>query len=326
MGRGTEMKKKLIIIAAFVVVLLGILYGAVGNYFYNYALDAKDEKEFLEGNPHLAESEAVIAEVAEEAEEADNQFKLEHQPESLSIVSNDKLKLKLHADVYENSEENSKWAIVTHGYTGNAEGMTRWVRNFYEQGFNVVAPDLRGHGNSEGDYIGMGWHDRLDMLQWIDEIIKINPNAEIVLFGVSMGGATVMMTSGEELPDNVKVIVEDCGYASVSDVFIYQLDDLFGLPEFPVMQAANTVTKIRAGYDLYEASAVQQIAKSQTPTLFIHGDEDTFVPYEMLDVVYHAANVDKEKLVINGAGHGEAENVNPELYWSKIWDFIGKYM
>lgn len=316
----------MVIISASVVVLLGIAYGAVGNYFYNFALNANDEKEFLEGNPHLEESEAVMAEVAEAAEEADNQFKVEHPASSMSIVSNDELKLKLHADIYENENGNSKWAIVTHGYTGNAASMTRWVRNFYEQGYNVLAPDLRGHGNSEGEYIGMGWHDRLDMIQWIDEIIQKDANAEIVLFGISMGGATVMMTSGEELPSNVKVIVEDCGYASVADVFAYQLDDLFGLPEFPVINAANTVTNIRAGYDLYEASAVDQVSKSKTPTLFIHGDADTFVPYEMLDKVYNAASVEKDKLVIEGAGHGEAEKVNPELYWKTIWDFVTKYI
>ncbi|MCU9612665.1 alpha/beta hydrolase [Caldibacillus lycopersici] len=320
------MRKKIILIIAIVIVVLAIAYGAVGNYFYNYALDAKDEKEFMEGNPHLEESVAVMADVAEEAEIADNEFKAQYPASSWSITSKDEEKLKLHADVYANGKENSKWAIVVHGYTSNASKMTRYVRNFYEQGYNVLAPDLRGHGNSEGDYIGMGWPDRLDMLAWIDEIVEKDPDAEIVLFGVSMGAATVMMASGEELPVNVKVIVEDCGYSSVSDVFIYQLDDLFGLPEFPVIQAANTITNWRAGYDLYEASSVEQVKKSRTPMLFIHGDADTFVPYEMLDEVYNAANVDKQKLVIPGAGHGEAEKVDPQTYWSTIWGFVGKYI
>lgn len=320
-----KVKKKYIIIPGIIIVL-GASYIGVGNYFYNFALKANDEKDFLEGNPNLEESIAVMADVAEAAELADSQFKSEYEAASMSIVSNDELQLNLHADYYQNGEENHKWAIAVHGYTSSAEGMTRYIRNFYEQGFHVVAPDLRGHGRSEGDYIGMGWHDRLDMLQWIDKIIEIDPNAEIVLFGISMGGATVMMTSGEELPSNVKVIVEDCGYSSVSDVFVYQLDDLFGLPEFPVLNAANTITKIRAGFDLYEASAVQQVEKSQKPMLFIHGNQDTFVPYEMLDEVYEAANVEKEKLIIEGAGHGEAEKVDPETYWNTVWKFVGKYI
>lgn len=320
------MKKKIIIISSIVIALLIISYGAVGNYFYNYALNAKDEKEFLEGNPHLEESVAVMANVEDAAKVADNEFNSKHPPTSLSIISGDKEKLKLYADVYENTNGGHKWAIIVHGYTSSASGMTRWIRNFHEQGYNVLAPDLRGHGKSEGDYIGMGWHDRLDLLDWIDEVIKIDSAAEIVLHGLSMGGATVMMASGEELPGNVKVIVEDCGYSSVSDVFVYQLDDLFGLPEFPVIQAANTVTKIRAGYDLYEASSVKQVAKSKVPMLFIHGDEDTFVPYEMLDEVYEAAKVEKEKLVIPGAGHGDAVKVDPDKYWHTVWDFVGKYI
>ncbi len=323
------MKKRnkiIIIVASILVALLVVVYFAVGNYFYEYALDAKDDKEFMDDNPHLEESIAVNAQVAEAAELADEEFKKQHPPATMSIVSNDKLQLKLEADLYKNSEDSPKWAIVVHGYTSKAANMTRYVRNFYEQGYNVLAPDLRGHGDSEGEYIGMGWHDRLDLIQWIDEVIEQDPNAEIVLFGVSMGGATVMMASGEELPSNVKVIVEDSGYSSVSEVFTYQLDDLFGLPEFPIINAASTVANFRAGYDLYEASAVKQVAKSTTPMLFIHGDADTFVPYEMLDKVYEAATVDKEKLVIAEAGHADSEKVNPELYWSTVWGFVGKYI
>ena len=320
------MKKKLLIYTSNTIVLLFVAYGAVGNYFYNYALNAHDEKEFMDDNPHLQESVAVMADVAEAAKLADEQFKQNHPPEEIAIISNDKKQLKLQGYLYENAEANTKWTIVTHGYTSRAASMTRYIRNFHEQGYNVLAPDLRGHGNSEGNYIGMGWHDRLDMLQWIDQIIEKDPNAEIVLFGVSMGGATVMMASGEDLPPNVKVIVQDCGYSSVSDVFSYQLDDLFGLPPFPVLNAANTVTNIRAGYDLFEASAVNQVAKSKTPILFIHGDEDTFVPYEMLDEVYDAATVEKEKLIIKGAGHGDAEKVDPETYWNTVWSFVERFM
>ncbi|CAH0247349.1 hypothetical protein SRABI133_03036 [Peribacillus simplex] len=82
------------------------------------------------------------------------------------------------------------------------------------------------------------------------------------------------------------------------------------------MNAANTVTKLRTGYDLNEASAVKQMLKSKTPMLFIHGEDDSFVPYSMLDDVYNAANVDKEKLIIPGAGHGESE------LWINIWSNV----
>ena len=320
------MKRKLTIILSIIAVVLIAAYFGVGNYFYNFALNADDEKEFLEGNEHLEDSLLIDERLEEEASAVDETFLAEHPAESIFITSTDKLKLKLAGYLYEQESQNHEWVIVAHGYTSSADGMTRYIRHFYEQGYNVLAVDLRGHGRSEGDYIGMGWHDRLDMVEWIDEVIERDAQAEIALFGISMGGATVMMTAGEELPDNVKVIVEDCGYSSVSDVFIYQLDDLFGLPEFPVLQAANTVTKMRAGYDLYEASAVEQLKKSQLPILFIHGDQDTFVPFEMLEDVYDAAPGEKEKLIIPNAGHGEAVKIDPTAYWEAVDRFMGEHL
>lgn len=307
------------------LVPVGIYFG-IGNYFYNYALNAREEKEFLEDNPHLSANKAINQEKEARERALDKEFLKRQLPMLLSLQSSDKLGLQLFADLYENGENNPKWAVVVHGYGSRASEMTRWNRNFHDQGYQVLAPDLRGHGRSEGNYIGMGWDDRWDLLSWVSEITKINPHAEIVLFGVSMGAATVMAASGEELPSQVKVIIEDCGYTSVSEVFSYQLADLFGLPNFPVLNAANSVTKLRAGFDIYEASAITQVMKSKTPILFIHGDHDSFVPFEMLEKVYRAAPVDKEKVVIPGAEHADAVSVAPELYWNSIWKFVNRYI
>lgn len=320
------MKKKLSISGLILLIVCLIAYFAVGNYFYTYALDAHDEKEFMEDNPNLADSPEINPTVEKASLEQDHQFLLKNPSKSLKIISNDNLQLHLQAKYFEQQTNHHKWVVVLHGYTRSSDNMTRWIRAFYDKGYQIVAPDLRGHGKSEGDYIGMGWHDRLDTVQWIHEILQMDAKAEIVIFGVSMGGATAMMTSGEKLPKNVKVIVEDCGYASVSKLFAYQLDDLFGLPEFPVLNAANTVTNIRAGFDLYEASAVEQVKKSTTPMLFIHGDADTFVPYRMLNEVYEAAPVEKEKLVIPKAGHTDAVKVDPEKYWKTVFTFVDRYI
>ena len=320
------MRKKLIkrgsIILIFIVLILVISYFFVGNYFYNFAINANSNNSFSENSTGLEFNNMVNKEreVSENLE--DEKFMCEHIPTSLSIISDDKLHLNLHADIYENEKSDSKWVILVHGYGGKTDFQFRWIRNLYEKGYNVLSPDLRGHGKSEGNYIGMGWDDRLDIVSWVDEIVKINPDSEIIMLGISMGAATVMNTSGEDLPSNVKAIIEDCGYTSTEDIFAYQLKSMFNLAEFPVLYAANTVTKIRAGYDIFGSSAMVQVAKSKTPMLFIHGDQDDFVPYEMLDQVYEVANVVKEKLVVEGAGHADAIKVNPDLYWNTIWEFV----
>ena len=135
-----------------------------------------------------------------------------------------------------------------------------------------------------------------------------------------------MMVSGEELPSNVKAIVEDCGYTSAWDQFAYQLKVLFNLPEFPMMNIADIICKIRAGYFISDASAIKQVKKSVTPTLFIHGDSDSFVPFEMQEELYEACNAEKEKVVIEGAAHAKSSSTNPELYWTSIVDFLEKYV
>jgi fermentation-respiration switch protein FrsA (DUF1100 family) len=178
-------------------------------------------------------------------------------------------------------------------------------KKYYGEGYNVLLPDLRAHGESEGDFVGMGWLDRKDLLVWIDSIKGRRPDADIVMHGISMGGAAVMMASGEDLPRNVKAIIEDSGYTSVWDILEYQLGKRFKLPAFPILHGANIWSAGKWGYDWKDASAVNQVKKSKTPILFIHGGEDDVVPATMAYEVYQAAGCVKRLLIIEGAAHAD---------------------
>ena len=311
-------KKKKIILTISILLLVVILGvgGLVGNYFYNLALNPFTSKDMIFGDDDDDTSLEVEADV--------NWLIKDSNYIDTYINSSDNL--KLHAYEVKNENKTDKWAIVVHGYTSEGKLLSSKAKHLYNMGYNVLVPDLRSHGTSEGNYIGMGWHDRLDIINWINYIVKNNPKSEIALHGTSMGSATVLMVSGEKLPSNVKAIVADCGYTSVYDEFSYQLKQLFNLPAFPIMNFSDVVTHIRAGYCLNDASAINQVKKSTTPILYIHGDKDDFVPYYMMDELYNATNSEKEKLTIEGGEHANSDLVNPKLYWSTVNSFLEKYI
>ena len=315
-------KKKTLLISASALGALTVgSIGAIvtiGNHFYNLAL-----------NPNASKKGILDSNTQKESNKKKSYAELDWVLNSVEhsevyIKSYDKLKLSGYKII--NNNLNDVWVITVHGYNASNTNMIGFAKKFFEAGYNLLIPDLRGHGKSEGKYIGMGWEDRLDIIKWIEYILQDNTNAKIILHGLSMGAATVTMASGENLPSNVKAIIADCGYTSALDQFTYKLKTVSSLPKSLVLNPTSLIAKIRAGYNLKDASSIEQVKKSKTPILFIHGDEDDFVPYYMMDELYTAANCEKEKLTIKGAKHAESLTVNPELYWNTINNFITKYL
>ena len=322
------------VIAIVLTVILLLLVAALafaGNFLFNFALNPNASftmNDLLQGGDVEGIGDGPVIELTPAREawhkysaEAYDWFASEGQSAALQRPDGSVLRASRFP------QEGHKYAILFHGYTGAAWQMASYGKVYYDMGWSILTPDALAHGSSDGDYIGMGWLERPDVIGWIDSIISEDPEAEIVLHGVSMGGATVMMAAGEELPDNVKCIVEDCGYSSVWDEFRLQLKNVFHLPAFPLLNAASLACRIRAGYGFKEASAVKQLQKAAVPILFIHGDADAFVPFSMLDVVYEACtSAEKEKLVIHDAAHGAAADTDPALYWDTVTAFVGKYV
>ena len=294
----------------FLIVILILFY--ISFRLYNFALNPKSSKEGIFNSKDNNEPRFQDTWIYDYKDKED-------------VFINSFDNLKLHGYILK-TENSDKWAITVHGYTNKAESMSAMAYKYHSLGYNILMPDLRGHGKSEGSYVGMGWHDRLDILKWIDLIIKENKDAKILLHGISMGAGTVMMVSGEELPENVKVIIEDCGYTSAKEQLAYNLKTMFKLPSFPILNFCSLITKIKDNYFISEASAIKQLQKAKVPILFIHGDKDKFVPFYMLDKLYNACSSKKDKLIIKDVGHAKSESLKSDLFWNKVEDFIKPYM
>ncbi len=224
-----------------------------------------------------------------------------------------------------NPEESHNWVLLLHGYTGWKEEMYPFAYWYHQKGYHVLVPDLRCQGESEGDFIGMGWTDHFDCMIWIDYILSKDPEARIVLHGQSMGAATALMIAGEEeLPSQIKAVISDCAYTDAYSMFGEKIKEWFGLPAVPFVDSACLVLKLRGGYDLKDASAIEAVQRSQIPTLFIHGDDDRMISVQMTKDLYEAAVCPKELLIVEGAGHAQSQDKDPDTYYGSIQSFLAQ--
>ena len=296
-------------------------------YFYKLALARNKKKTDLLRLFNFSYEKKLLKNISTQKKISANQTqqkKINMTYQDIFISSFDKLKLHATLITQKNNLYKNNWVIIIHGYNGFGLQMLHIAKEFYKLNFNIILPDCRGHGKSDGNYIGMGWHDRLDILEWIKFITKKNPQAKIILYGLSMGGAAVLMTSGENLPANIKCIIEDCAYTSVLDEFFYHYNKIFNLPKF-LLNLTDIICQTKSGYKLSEASAINQLKKCKTPVLFIHGAQDRFVPTKMVYKLYKSATCPKDILIIPKAGHGLSYQIKAKKYFQKIQSFIKKY-
>ena len=325
--------KRILAAILTIIIIIWIATILIGGYFVRYALyrdgaggnrEIKNEQVKIENQDS---DKAIIDKNKKEEKTEVKKWSEETPQEKLEIKAKDDITLR--ATAYYNkteNQENHNWVIVAHGYRSKPSWVASIGMHFYkEKGYNVLIPSMRATEESEGKYIGMSWLDKDDIIGWINKIIEKDKNAKIILHGSSMGAATVLMASGEKLPSNVKAIIADSSYTSVWDIFKSELKARFNLPAFPLMQMFRLIAIIQAKYDIKEASVIDQVKKSNTPTLLIHGDADDFVPVTMEPEIYKAIPGGKDQLIIKGAGHTKSRYREPETYYKKVYEFIDKY-
>ncbi|MBR3767173.1 MAG: alpha/beta hydrolase [Clostridia bacterium] len=233
---------------------------------------------------------------------------------------------KLIAKIIPNEAFSHKWLIAVHGYTSRPRAVARQAIHFYKNGYNVIMPLQRAHRNRDEKFTSMGYYEKYDVISWINYILSSDPDAEIVLLGISMGSATVMMTTGEELPSNVKCCIADCGYSNCFDLFQDTLDGQTSIPPSLLLNMANSFSSIFLGWNFKDCSPIDAVAHSKTPTLFIHGDKDSVVPFWMMEALFEKCSAKKEKLAVPKAGHDEACEKQPEMYWEAVDGFIKNFI
>ena len=213
--------------------------------------------------------------------------------------------------------------IIFHGYKSNISKDGSIITKYcLEHGYNVLVVNQRGHGDSEGRSITFGIKERFDCKSWVDHITELlGDDCKILLFGISMGGATVMMASSLNMP-TVKGIISDCGFSSPKEILRSVLDSK-GAPTDRVYPFLRMSARIFAGFDPDETSATEELRKSEIPITIIHSDGDRFVPCDMGKRCFESSNAAIKKLVIiKEAGHALSFFFNKKAYLSAIEEMI----
>ncbi len=233
--------------------------------------------------------------------------------------------LKMHGWYLAAAKDKANTAVIVHGYTANPFYilMIGYLYN-HDMGWNILLPDLPAHGQSEGDYIQMGWYDRHAVSQWIDVAHNIFRSDTMVVHGISMGAATTMCVAGDPTPDYVRAFVADCGYTSVWDQYKKELAERYGLPAFPILHIASLLCRWHHGWSFTEASPINQVKKCTKPMLFIHGGNDTYVPTSMVYPLYEAHPAIDSLWIAPGSAHAESYKDHPDEYTRTVKDFIDK--
>lgn len=326
MGAKKRFTKRWKIFVCILLLLCGLLVAA-GNILVDIALiPATMEK--LDAFSEITE-ESVAALVHTDDIQQNHEESVKETVKWLQEVSSREVEQKsrdgyrLVGRVFPQEEESHRWVLLLHGYTGWKEEMYPFACRYWQQGYQAVVPDMRCQGESEGDFIGMGYTDSQDNLLWLDSILEQDPEAEIVIHGQSMGAACALIMAGrEDLPDNVKAVVSDCAYTDAYTMFQKQMKAWFSLPSFPLLNVADVMLQIRGGYSLRDASALDGAAKSRIPVLIIHGTEDEMIPVDMAYELYENASCRKELLIVEGAGHAQAPDKDPEGYYETVFRFL----
>lgn len=214
-----------------------------------------------------------------------------------------------------------------HGYRGGAlRDMCGIAPLAMKMGYNVLLVDQRSHGQSEGSTITFGIKERQDLQCWCDYASRrFGKDTPLVLYGVSMGAATVLMAADMPLPTSVKAIVADCPYSSPAEI-IGRVAEQMGLPAKPSVAVCHIAALVYGHFRLGASSPVKAVKDTRLPILLLHGGDDRFVPCDMSRQIYAACGGDRQLAVFPNAAHGMSFLQDPQRYEATVSSFLQAHL
>ena len=303
-------------VALFSFISIFLLLIVSGGYVFCVACVRRKEPDWLAEEAVKKTSYAPFYELMVQADK----WLHEHQAQSVYTQSDDGL--QLHA-LWIPAKSAKATIILFHGYRSTCiADFGPAFELYHNKGLNILVPDQRAHGKSQGKYITFGVKESQDALRWIAFHNETFGDCPIILSGLSMGASTVMYTADQVLPPNVKGMIADCGFTSPKDILASVYKHVTHLPAGPSLFFTDLFTRAFAGFGLKEKDTRSSLRENKLPILIVHGTEDGFVPCRMSRQSYGACAGTKELLLVKGADHGVSFLTDTQRYKETVDRFL----
>lgn len=246
----------------------------------------------------------------------------EHSAQDIYVNSDDGL--RLHG-LWVPAEKPKGTIILAHGYRSTMLVDFGAVFEMYHSyGLNLLLPEQRSHGKSQGRYITFGVKESGDMQRWIAFHNDRFGELPLVLSGLSMGASTMMYLADKKLPDNVRGLIVDCGFTSPEQIISSVFRNVTHLPAVPSIYVAEAMARLFAGFSLWQEDSRKTLSQNRLPILMVHGKDDGFVPCKMTEQGYAVCTGPKKLLLVDGADHGVSFLVARDAYVKLVIEFLNE--
>lgn len=218
--------------------------------------------------------------------------------------------------------------IFCAGMFGSMDGDTPMLPMFASAGFDVLQFDWRGHGISDGTRGTLGVREILDVHGAVD-FLQSRGIRRIGLMGFSFGGAVALRAAAED--PRVACAACDGGYVNLQHAVEGFAVERFGRRARmflrPFVWLVLRLVEVRLAASLRPVSPLDAVGRiSPRPVLFVHGEDDPFVPVSDQDAIFHACGDPKQLWRVPGAGHREAHRIAAEEYRERVIGFFRAHL
>ena len=222
-------------------------------------------------------------------------------------------------------------AVILHGYSDAKVGGIAWAPLLRSFGFNILAIDLRAHGESGGANTSAGFWERHDVNQVLDQtkIERPGDTRQILLFGVSLGAAVAAATA--VMREDLWAVILESPFATFRRATAKHGDNL-GTPGPFFQESAFRLARWIADADFDAVNPVDTIPKIGCPVMVIQSGDDPFLWEADRAAVRRAVESRDSKhgpsvcWELPGVHHVVGMRQDPEEYRRRIEEFFSQVL